>query len=169
MAGNDRRRSLFQKLSLLLALLLVPAALLAGPPPNLTGQYQSEPAKPGAPPTTILKVVQTGSALTVTRTERGRTTTNRFILDGGEGPYTSPGGVAGKGRAKFAGSDLLIDSLVENKPKPNGPAVQVRIMEKWHISPDRKALTIAFEVAFPNMPGAQPQSWNESYTRSSRP
>jgi hypothetical protein len=147
----------------LLLLLLTAAAHAATP--NLAGKYTSTPVKPGAPPTTVLDVTQSGTALAITRTERGRTTTSHFVLGGAPGPYTSPGGVAGKGRAKFDGDTLLIDSQVENRPQPTAAPVQLRIMEKWTLAPDHHALSIAFEVAFPNMPGARPQSWTEDYTR----
>ncbi|QHN04866.1 hypothetical protein FTO74_16990 [Granulicella sp. WH15] len=164
---RPNRRPLLHLLTV--CLLALAAARLIAQAPSFAGDYTGSPAKPGGPAAPTLHVVQTGSKIEITRTDRGKVSTSRFILNGPEGTYTSPAGLPGKGQAKTQDKFLLIQSVVENKPQPSSPSVQVRIRERWQLTPDRKSLKIDFAVDFPNMAGAPPQSWTEEFTRTARP
>ncbi len=168
---RPNRRPLLYVLTV--CLLALAAVRLQAQAPSFAGDYTSSAAKPGGPAAPTLHVVQAGNKIEITRTDRGKVSTSRFILNGPEGVYTSPAGLPGKGQAKIQetpqGKFLLIQSVVENKPQPSSPSVQVRIRERWQLTSDRKGLKIDFAVDFPNMAGAPPQSWTEQFTRTTRP
>ncbi len=149
--------------------------VLAGERPDYAGTYTVKPTKGKAANSvnTVLHVVQHDDAIEITHVESGRTMTSRFPLNGSEGDYTSPGGVAGKGKAQFKGKDLILESVVVTKPQPNGPNVRMRTRERWRLSSDSKVLTIRFDVDFPDLEaltrGVTDQSWTETYLRSDIP
>ena len=79
--------------------------------------------------------------------------TNRYPLNGSEADYVSPGGVPGKCKARFKGSQLILESMVVARPQPNVP-VRLHTKERWELSKDSKILTIQTDVDFPDMPAA---------------
>jgi hypothetical protein len=140
--------------------------------PNLTGSYTLTGAKGAFEVNKVapwrLNVVQTDLDIEVTMIADGRTTTNRFKLDGGESPYTSQGGVKGTSTGRFKGRTLVLETMVTAHPQPNGPAVQLHTKQQWALSPDSKTLTIRNDVDFPNsgLGGFQLVApWSEIYTK----
>jgi hypothetical protein len=96
-----------------------------------------------------LHVIQSEQAIEVTRTENGIRTTNRFPLDGSEGPYTSPSGKPGKGKAQLKSKELILEYVVVTRAQPDAPLVRVGRRERWRLSPDGKLLSIRYEAKFP--------------------
>jgi len=151
---------------------------LAAEKADFSGSYSLQPSKGKGRNlgTATLHVVQTDAAIEVTLSpESAGTTTSRFPLDGSEGDYTSAGGATGKGKARFQGSDLVLESLIVGQEDPMSLPVRMRTQERWRLSPDAKTLTIRFHVDFPGFPsprlpslgGSTNLSWTETYTRTS--
>lgn len=67
--------------------------------PDFSGNYAAQQKKSDKAITVSLRVVQTESAVEVTRIYGDKSLTNRFPLDGSEGDYTTETGVRGKCRA----------------------------------------------------------------------
>jgi hypothetical protein len=122
--------------------------------PNYTGKYSLQERK-NAPVSSDpeVEVVQTESDVQVTTTSGGNRTTNRYPLNNSEGDYVSPGGVPGKCKARFKGSQLILESMVVTHPQPNVP-VRMHIKERWELSKDSKTLTIQTDIDFPDMSAA---------------
>jgi hypothetical protein len=99
-----------------------------------------------------LRVVQTESAVEVTRIYGDKSLTNRFPLDGSDGDYTTETGVHGKCRAQLKDDTLVLESLVASRPNANTPSVRFDTIEKWRLSFDTKTLTIKTEIESPDMP-----------------
>jgi hypothetical protein len=134
----------------------------------LTNSKHPSKGKPGAVQT--LRVIQTESSVEITKTIDGVQNANKFPLDGSDGPYVSPGGVKGAGRAQFKGKTLVLETLVFARPQLNAPEVQIHTKERWNLSSDSKKLTIRTDVDFPNSQlhdlGFQLiEPWTETYTR----
>ena len=157
-----------------LAFVLV-SPMFSAAPTNYAGAYSAQPAKGAATntPSTTVRVTQDDQQIEITRVEGGKTAVSRFPLNGSEGDYTSPGGVADKGKAQFKGKDLVLESIVVTKPQPNGPNVRMRTKERWQLSSDSKVLKIRFDMDFPGLQGltggVTNQSWTETYVRSNTP
>lgn len=117
----------------------------------------------------IMEVVQTDIDVRITKTIDGRATTNRFLLDGTEAPFTSEGNAKGACSARFKGRALMLDTQVTTSPQRNGPDVQIHTKEQWTLSSDLKTLTLRSDVDFPKsgLGGFQlVEPWSEIYTRS---
>jgi len=159
--------------ALLAALLVVASTIIAADRPDFSGSYTLTGSK-GALKLKkgtfwTLRVVQSESAIEVTRVMDGNQNTNKFRLDGSEEAYNSPGGQTGTCKALFKGKYLILDTFVTTHPQQNGPAVQVHTRERWELSLDSKTLTIRSDVDFPLSPlhGFQViQPWSEIYTRN---
>lgn len=117
----------------------------------------------------LLEVVQTGEDIKVAKTTDGKTTTNRFLRDGTEGPYISEGGIKGVCTARWKGKTLVIDTNVVSSPQRGRPDVRIHTREQWTLSSDLKTLTIRNDVDFPNsgLGGFQViEPWSEIYSRN---
>jgi hypothetical protein len=116
-----------------------------------------------------ISVVQTAAAIEVTRVMDGRTSMNRFPLDGAEGGYTSATGVQGKCKGQLKGKNLILESVVVTYPARNRPGFDTRTRERWELSPNSKTLTIRNDVDYPgsSLEGLHvAQPWTEIYTRN---
>lgn len=123
-----------------------------------------------------LTVVQSADAIEVTRVMDGRASKNRFPLDGVEGDYTSPTGVAGKCKGQLKGSlkgaqrrTLTLEFTIVTYPARDRPGFDTRTRERWELSANSKTLTIRSEVDYPGsllegLPVTTP--WTEIYTRN---
>src|SRR3954451_14249120 len=80
--------------------------------PDFSGDYAAQQKKSDKAITASLHVVQTESAVEVTRSFGDKSVTNRFPLDGSEGDYTTETGVRGKCRAHLKNDTLVLESLV---------------------------------------------------------
>ena len=116
-----------------------------------------------------LFVHQDGSAIEVTRVVNGQKSSNRFPLDGKEGPFVGLSGDQGTCKAEFQSKRLILESLVLMHPT-NAPAAQLRTKERWELSSDSKTLKIRYEVDSPqyeqilkNVQVIPP--WTDVYTR----
>lgn len=146
-----------------------------GDKPDFTGSFSLSAVK-GALKITkadpwLLRIAQTDQDIEITKMADGKSTTNRFKLDGTESPYTTESGVKGVSKARIKGKTLIVETLVIVHPKSNGPAVQTHTKEQWKLSSDLKTLTIRNEVDFPNsgLGGLQlVEPWSEVYTRERR-
>ncbi len=122
--------------------------------PDFSGSYAITGVKGGskskAPGGSAVQVTQTDTAIEVTKVIDGRSSMNRFKLDGTESPYRSEGGAQGSATARLKGKTLTIDTQVVTRPQANGPAVQIHKKEEWNLSSDFQTLTIRTDVDFPN-------------------
>ena len=134
---------------------------------TLTNSKGGSKAKTGD--TQTLRVSQTESAVEIIKIINGVPNANKFPLDGPDGPYVSPGGVKGVGRARFKGKTLVIETLITTRPQANAPEVRIDTKERWNLSADSKKLTIRTDVDFPNSlldGGIQLiKPWTETYAR----
>ena len=133
---------------------------------NYSGKYslQGPKAASAGEPGSTLEVVENEDSLEVTRVELGKTTTSRCPLNGSEGDYTSPGGVAGKCKALFKGKYLVLESVFVTKPESAGSAVRMHTKERWQLSTDSKILTIRTDTDFPDFPSDISAALNASGT-----
>jgi len=148
-------------LFLLTAGLLLVMSAAAADQTDFSGSYTLTNVKGGSKPKKsdvwTLHVVQTGCTIEVTQVQHGHKNINKYALDGTVGPYTSPGGVAGKCRAQFRSKLLILESMMAGRTQPNAPTVQLHTKEEWDLSSDGKTLKIHFEVDSPGLPpGFQP-------------
>ena len=141
--------------------------------PDFSGSYTMTGVKGGSKSmksgSSALQVTQTDTSIEVTKIIDGKSSMNRFKLDGTEIPYKSEGGAQGVGAARFKGKTLTIDTQVSTRPQANGPAVQIHTKEQWTLSADLETLTIRTDVDFPTsgLSGFQLiEPWSEIYTRS---
>jgi len=127
---------------------------IAADAPNYTGRYSLQERK-NAPVSgdPDIEVVQTENSVEVTIIYHGKRTTSRCPLDGSEGDYVSSGGVPGKCKARFKGSQLILESMVIGHPQPN-VSVRLHTKERWELSKDSKTLTIQTDTDFPDVPAA---------------
>ena len=140
--------------------------------PDFSGNYAAQQKKSDKAITASLHVVQTESAVEVTRFYGDRSVTNKFPLDGSEGDYTTETGVRGKCRAQLKNDTLVLESLVASRPTANAPSIRFDTIEEWRLSADTKTLTIKTEIKSPDMPAevlaaAFPNNpWTEKYQRA---
>jgi hypothetical protein len=99
------------------AICLATIAWAATKKPDFSGNYAALQKKNAKAITASLHVVQTESAVEVTRLYGDKSLTNRFPLDGSEGDYTTETGVRGKCRAKVKDDTLVLESLVASRPR----------------------------------------------------
>ena len=115
--------------SFVFAICLATAAW-AATKPDFSGEYAAQQKKSDEAITASLHVVQTESAVEVTRIYGDKSVTNRFPLDGSEGDYTTETGVRGKCRAQLKNDTLELESLVAPRPKANAPSIRFDTVEK---------------------------------------
>jgi hypothetical protein len=123
----------------------------ATPKPDFSGNYAPQQKKSDKAVTVSLRVVQTESAVEVTRIYGDKSITNRFPLDGSEGDYKTETGVRGKCRAQLKDETLVLESLVASRPNANTPSLRFDTIERWRLSADSKTLTIKTEIKCPDM------------------
>ena len=119
--------------------------------PDFSGNYAAHQKKSDKPPTASLRVVQTESAVEVTRIDGDKPLMNRFPLDGSEGDYTSQTGVRGKCKAHLKNDTLVLESLVASPPHANARSLRFDTIEEWRLSADSKTLKIKTEIKSPDM------------------
>jgi hypothetical protein len=120
--------------------------------PDFSGNYAAQKKKSDKAITASMRVVQTESAVEVTRIYGDKSITNRFLLDGSEGDYTTETGVRGKSKAQLKNDTLVLESLVASRPNANAPSLRFDTIEEWRLSADTKTLTIKTEIKCPDMP-----------------
>ena len=120
--------------------------------PGFSGNYAALQKKNAKAITASLHVIQTESAVEVTRIYGNKSFTNRFPLDGSDGDYTTEIGVRGKCRAKVKDDTLVLESLVASRPNANAPSIRFDTIEEWRLSDDAKTLTVKTEIKSPDMP-----------------
>jgi hypothetical protein len=144
------------KMKMLTKLVLFPICLAtltwAATNTNFSGNYAAQQKKGEKALTTSVIVVQTDSAVRVTRVYGSKSITNSFPLDGSEGDYTTETGVRGKCKAQLKGDTLVLESLVASPPKSDMPSIRFDTIEKWRLSTDTRILTIKTEIKSPDMP-----------------
>jgi hypothetical protein len=130
------------------------AAAFAATMPDFSGDYAAQPKKnsKSTVPSAELRVIQTESAIEVTRLIGEKPLTNRFPLDGSEADYTAETGVRGKCKAQLKNDTLMLESFVVSRPDTNGHSVRFHTIEQWRLSGDRRILTIKTEIKLPDMP-----------------
>lgn len=144
---------------------------------NYSGKYSRQERKTasGNKIDSTIEVVQSADHIEITRVEQGSRTSNRYPLNGSEGAYTSPGGLAGKCKAQLKDKYLVLESEVTNKPSPNAPPVRVHTRERWQLSSDSKTLTVKSDMDFPDAPRevsslvGQYRSGTQKYARVENP
>lgn len=144
---------------------------------DYSGTYkaQQKSNKRNDVPAATLHVTQSDQAIEVTKNENGSRITNRFPLDGSEGPYTSPSGKSGKGKGQLKSKELILEYVVVTRLRADAPLVRVGMKERWRLSADRKILTIRFYAKFPDADpsvcGALEGSFErtEKYVRTENP
>jgi hypothetical protein len=109
-----------------------------------------------------LKVVQSPSAIKVTKTMNRLVESHTYPLDGSEGDYVNSIGGHGTCKGQLKGKVLQLESVVNPHGLPND---QVYKTERWGLSPDAKKLTIRMEGGFNDMSLGRKQFWSEIYTR----
>jgi len=151
----------------------VASFVMAADKPDFSGTYTLTGSKGGFKikkgDSWTLQVDQTEAAVKVTIVQDGNRTSNQFLLNGAETIYVSPGGVKGTSKSQLKGKSLIVDTLVESHPTPDGPAVQLHTREQWALSSNSKTLTIQSQVDSPTFPlgGFQViEPWSEIYTRN---
>jgi len=160
---------------LLAALLAVVTTVIAADKRDFSGSYtlkeKTDASKLQKGKASTLRVIQTESAIEITKVVDGHQNVNKFPLDGSEGKYTSPGGPTGTCKAQFKSKYLILDTIVTTHPQPNGPPVQMHTRERWELSPDSNTLKIRTDVDFPQLSrtlnGFQVvEPWSEIYIRN---
>jgi hypothetical protein len=153
------------------------AAAFAATMPDFSGDYAAQAKKnsKSTVPSAALRVVQTETAIEVTRLAGEKPVTNRFPLDGSEADYTTETGVRGKCKAQLKNDTLVLESFVVSRPDANGHSVRFHTIEQWRLSDDKKTLTVKTEIKLPDMPpevsaAAFPNNPStETYQRSDKP
>src|SRR4051812_18553021 len=113
----------------------------AGTKPDFSGDYGAQQKKADKT-TASLRVVQTDSAIQVTRVYGAKTITNSFPLNGSEGDYTMEMGVRGKCRAQLRDDILMLEWLVASPSNANTPSIRFDTREEWRLSGETKTLII---------------------------
>ena len=121
---------------------------------NYSGEYLLElpKAQRGSPATQRLVVQQSDNAVEVIIIDGDKKISNRYSLNGSEGPYSGPGGVTGRCKGEIKGGNLVLESVVVTKSQPFTPSVSIHTKEQWHLSSDLKILTVKSESSFPGLP-----------------
>jgi hypothetical protein len=159
----------------LIVLLLLAAAIAAGGKTDFSWAYTLTKIKGGEfgvgpKKGTVwgLEVVQTATAIEVTKVRNGRRFVHTFSLDGTEGVYNDPSGNTGTCKGHFKGRYLYLDSFVIFRTK-GGPTIQSHTMERWELSADLKTLTIQNDVETAYNQQIVPNNippWSEAYARN---
>jgi hypothetical protein len=128
--------------------------VLAWPKPEIRHGKTQRPSE--------LKVVQHGRVLKASLTERGKTRTSTYYLDGTESKNVAAGGAPSSDKATIKYRTLLIESTVRV------PKATLAIEQKWQLSPDSRHLIIqitatATAAAVDGLPMG---SWENVYIRS---
>ncbi|MBZ5511121.1 MAG: hypothetical protein LAN70_08110 [Acidobacteriia bacterium] len=153
------------------------AAAFAATKPDFSGTYtaQQKNDSKSTAASVVLRVVQSDSAVEVTRVNGDKSTTNRFPLDGSEGDYTTETGVRGKCKAHVKNETLVLESLVASPGRTDRPSIRFHTTEQWQLSLDRNTLTIKTDIKSPDMPpdvmaAAFPNNpRTEKYQRTDKP
>lgn len=119
---------------------------------NYSGKYSLQGQNKGDRTGSIIEVIQSDDSIEITTVDQDQRTTNRYPLNGSEGPYTSPSGLVGTCKAQLKDKYLVLESMVRSRPQPNTPAVRVHTKERWQLSSDSKTLTVKSDVDFPDVP-----------------
>jgi hypothetical protein len=135
-------------------LICVAAAALAATKPDFSGTYaaQQKNDSKATAASVVLRVVESDSAVEVTRVYGDKSTTNRFPLDGSEGDYTTETGARGKCKAQMKNETLVLESLVASAAGANRPSIRFHVTEQWRLSSDSSTLNIKTEIQSPDMP-----------------
>jgi hypothetical protein len=137
---------------------------------DFSGSYTLIPAKNPSKlvkaVTEILTVVQTTSAIVVTRTTDGTPYTNTFPLDGREGIYFTENQTRGTCNGHLKGNHLFLDASVTTRPLKDGPLVTLHTKERWELSSNLKTLKIYVEIENPELPIPIFDPWTDVYTRN---
>ena len=120
--------------------------------PDFSGNYAAQQKSSDKAITASMRVVETESAVEVTRVYGDKSVTNKFPLDGSEGDYTTETGVRGKCKAQFKNDTLVLETLVASRSNANSPSLRFDTIEYWRLSADTKTLTIKTEIKCPDMP-----------------
>jgi hypothetical protein len=153
-------------LMVLLSLMIANAAET----PDFSGSYTLTPAK--HPSNSVkdvvetLTVVQTATAIEVTRVVDGKSNTNKFPLDGSDGIYYTENQTKGTCTGHFKGNQLFLDAAIVTRPLENGPVVIIHFKERWQLSPDLKTLKIHEEVENPQLSFSAIEPSTDIYTRN---
>jgi len=146
--------------------LLLPFGSFAQEKPDFSGYYELAWPKPELrhgkrPLPSQLKVVQHGRVLKATFTERGKTRTSTYYLDGAESKNVAAGGAPSRDRARIKYKTLLIESIVRV------PKATLEMEQKWQLSVDSRHLIIQITAAASSaVAGGFPiGSWENVYTR----
>lgn len=124
----------------------------AGTKSDFSGNYAARQNRSDKQISESISVVQTESAVLVTRIYGDKSVTNRFPLDGSEGDYMTEAGVHGKCKAQLKNDTLVLESMVASRPNANAPPLHFDTVEEWQLSADTKTLTIKTEIKCPDMP-----------------
>lgn len=100
------------------------AVALAATKPDYSGNYAAQQKKDNKAVTVALRVVQTESAVEVTRIHGDKSVTHRFPLDGTEGDYTTETGALGKCKAQLKDDTLVLESVVASRMNANTPSLR---------------------------------------------
>jgi hypothetical protein len=135
----------------LLAILLTPAALQAQDKPDYSGEWTLVPAKSDfgqmpAPEKLVMKVDQKGDEFKIATTQTGpqgeRTNDQSLIVNGQEQTRTTQRGEV-KLTPKWEGGKLTVKQLMKIQDN------DIKILETWSLSEDRKALTVTRDIESP--------------------
>ncbi|HVI79553.1 MAG TPA: hypothetical protein VM715_15580, partial [Candidatus Acidoferrum sp.] len=92
--------------------------------------------------------------------------------NGPEGDYTSPGGLAGRCKARLKDKTIIIEAVALAHPEPT-TTVRMRTKERWQLSRDAKILTIKSDADFTDFPtdisGIVAGNTTTKYTRVENP
>jgi hypothetical protein len=143
---------LFRRLTLILICLAL-ATAPAQTPASFAGSWTLNPDLAKLRKASIvLHIEQTATTLRITREDKGKTTVSTYPLDGTDGVYTAPTGLAGKGHVTRGGDDLLIDTFVTTTT--DGDTIRFHTHEKWSLTLGGKVLTVHVETDSPDIPPA---------------
>jgi len=151
----------------LVSLLLFSAGSFAQDPPDFSGSYVLAWPKPEihhgrTQRPSELRVVQHGRILKASLTERGKTRTSTYYLDGTESKNLAAGGAPSSDKATVKYRTLLIESTVRL------PKATLAIEQKWQLSADSRHLIIQITATATAaaVDGFPMGSWENVYTRS---
>lgn len=134
--------------SCVLSILLFSVWAFSADEPNFSGRYAL--ARNTSATDSVLEVVQDTESVEITRTYDGKRFTNRYPLGGGEADCRSPSQVPSKCKGQLHRNQLILDTVAMTRPQAQGPAMRVRVKERWQLSSDSKNLTIQTDVDFPD-------------------
>jgi len=149
-------------------ILLLPFGPFAQERPNFSGSYvlawpepeihHGRKRRPSQ-----LKVVQHGRVLRATLTERGKTRTSTYYLDGAVSKNVAADGAPSTDRARIQYQTLLIESIIRVRK------VTMEMEQKWQFSVDSRHLIIQItaNAGSATLPAFPLGSWENVYTRVS--